>query len=420
MSTIFEVRKSKGKGRGCFALKITPKGTLILCDVTKFYCSTPALDGQRHGYFDPHWIAKPAVAVLQPAGLLVSLVAEMTLANASAELDTLCSGEPKCMPAAEAAWKMACTGYPVQAHKDLFCQIWKKTVPNYFVVPVYNQEHPIAVLLSIPGSMFNHSCVPNAVWNCTPGNIWIHASRDIQPGEEITIPYGVCNKYINQGLMENKYKAGERISGNLPFDGSCFCALCTDPKTKTAPQIEQVVKSSRASGLIQAMQQFGAEKVFPLIKKEFGGLLDPKSKEFCIPYAIAVLQDAAYANILEAALLYNQVLDVYCDSIQNRCMALIKIVQCYCNIKDVTSALHYWIILVDLHQTHYGNLEFLRREAEMFGGFEVMMQVSDGEHCFKCWQESDTQVCGRCKRFRYCSAECQKADWTEHKKLCKK
>ena len=139
----------------------------------------------------------------------------------------------------------------------------------------------------------------------------------------------------------------------------------------------------------------------------------------CCP-EVAVLQDASYAGILDASLLYLEVLDVYCDSIQNRCMALIKIVQGYCHIKDVSSALHYWLRLKDLHITHYGGLEFLHREAEMIGAFEVMMQVSDGEHCFKCFKRLPTSVCGKCKQFRYCSSECQKADWPKHKMHCKK
>lgn len=413
------LRRSSNGERGCFAKNFIPKHALILCDQTRFYCSTPSVSGKRDLYFDPWWVANPRVAVME-AGLVVSLVAEMTLADISKDIENLCSGKPKCMPIAQKAWEMACQGYPVQNAKELFREIWEKVVANYFVVPTYSQTNPIAVILSVLGSMFNHSCAPNAVWNATPGKLWIHASEDIPEGKEITIPYGVCNKYMNQKMMENRYNGNERIQGNLPFDGPCCCKICTDPKIKPSPSIEQVVKSSEARMLIQAMQKFGAEKVFPLIRKQFNGLLDPTSPEFCPPYAIAVLQDAAYADILEAALLYIKVLNFYCDTIQNRCMALVKIAQCYCNIKDVTSALHYWIILVDLHQTHYGNLEFLRREAEMFGALRMLMRVSDGEHCFKCWQKRETQVCGKCKRFRYCSPECQKADWPEHKKICKK
>lgn len=30
------------------------------------------------------------------------------------------------------------------------------------------------------------------------------------------------------------------------------------------------------------------------------------------------------------------------------------------------------------------------------------------------------KVCGKCKKVRYCSEECQKEDWTAHKSVCKK
>lgn len=39
--------------------------------------------------------------------------------------------------------------------------------------------------------------------------------------------------------------------------------------------------------------------------------------------------------------------------------------------------------------------------------------------CSMCEKETKTK-CSRCKEKRYCSAECQRKDWKEHKKLCKK
>jgi hypothetical protein len=29
-------------------------------------------------------------------------------------------------------------------------------------------------------------------------------------------------------------------------------------------------------------------------------------------------------------------------------------------------------------------------------------------------------ICGRCRRIKYCSRECQREDWKEHKKWCAK
>jgi hypothetical protein len=39
--------------------------------------------------------------------------------------------------------------------------------------------------------------------------------------------------------------------------------------------------------------------------------------------------------------------------------------------------------------------------------------------CFKCGRPNCTQQCSICRIARYCSAECQKAHWKIHKKVCK-
>lgn len=41
-----------------------------------------------------------------------------------------------------------------------------------------------------PARFLNHSCAPNCDAVCEEGRVWIAASRDIQPGEEITFNYG--------------------------------------------------------------------------------------------------------------------------------------------------------------------------------------------------------------------------------------
>lgn len=40
-----------------------------------------------------------------------------------------------------------------------------------------------------PARFLNHSCAPNCEAVCQDGHIWIVASRDISPGEEITFNY---------------------------------------------------------------------------------------------------------------------------------------------------------------------------------------------------------------------------------------
>lgn len=40
--------------------------------------------------------------------------------------------------------------------------------------------------------------------------------------------------------------------------------------------------------------------------------------------------------------------------------------------------------------------------------------------CAHCNVEGAANYCGDCSQQSYCSKECQKKDWNEHKKLCKK
>ncbi|KAI0790453.1 hypothetical protein C8Q75DRAFT_761925 [Abortiporus biennis] len=40
--------------------------------------------------------------------------------------------------------------------------------------------------------------------------------------------------------------------------------------------------------------------------------------------------------------------------------------------------------------------------------------------CFAGKANHPLQICTRCKKVAYCNAKCQKKDWAEHKKSCKK
>lgn len=45
-----------------------------------------------------------------------------------------------------------------------------------------------------PARLLNHSCVPNCESELIDGHIWIVATRDIAPGEELTFNYGYDGK----------------------------------------------------------------------------------------------------------------------------------------------------------------------------------------------------------------------------------
>merc|ERR1712070_274024 len=47
--------------------------------------------------------------------------------------------------------------------------------------------------------------------------------------------------------------------------------------------------------------------------------------------------------------------------------------------------------------------------------------VEEKPHCHNCMKEIQKPLrCGVCKKVSYCSPECQKSDWSFHKRNCKK
>lgn len=51
---------------------------------------------------------------------------------------------------------------------------------------------------------------------------------------------------------------------------------------------------------------------------------------------------------------------------------------------------------------------------------ETTPVMTDSERCSKCNFGGDLKLCQRCKKQKYCSVECQKADWKCHKVNCLK
>ena len=76
-----------------------------------------------------------------------------------------------------------------------------------------------------------------------------------------------------------------------------------------------------------------------------------------------------------------------------------------------------------------GTMEQIEQILDMSGGFQVHIGKAPNELakcinrkniCVYCTKRHQTNImtCGACKMTRYCDAECQKADWKNHKEHC--
>ncbi|HRO04578.1 MAG TPA: SET domain-containing protein [Terricaulis sp.] len=71
----------------------------------------------------------------------------------------------------------------------------------------------------------NHSCRPNCEPNIHKGRVFIHARRNIKPGEELNYDYG--KNYFNQYLKE-----------------ICGCPKCVEKRAAAAPKAAAAARKS--------------------------------------------------------------------------------------------------------------------------------------------------------------------------------
>jgi hypothetical protein len=93
----------------------------------------------------------------------------------------------------------------------------------------------------LDAARINHSCRPNAhkSWNANIGRITVHAVRDIEQGEEITISY--LDKTIEYAKRQSVLRT--------QFNFDCRCSLCLAPPPQRAESDAWVEKIRMAEDL---------------------------------------------------------------------------------------------------------------------------------------------------------------------------
>lgn len=75
-----------------------------------------------------------------------------------------------------------------------------------------------------------------------------------------------------------------------------------------------------------------------------------------------------------------------------------------------------WKIGNDL-ETAKTRINMLRNHFNGIGMQDQIITYSTSS-CNKCGKMNDLKKCGRCNKVLYCSADCQRSDWKQHKKTC--
>ncbi|KAK4652653.1 hypothetical protein QC762_501380 [Podospora pseudocomata] len=169
-------------------------------------------------------------------------------------------------------------GLSKKGRGDEATEIEDLLLTNSFTVSIQGKEF-MALFADL--SRFNHDCKPNAFiyFSETTLAMTVWASRDIEPGEEISITYSTAGL-----LSKERQQALENIWGF-----KCSCALCTSPPEvlKKSDNNRAQIRSYQASipqlaqeeKFEEALQQ--AEHMFQLVEEE--GLTDQMSDMYEYP-----------------------------------------------------------------------------------------------------------------------------------------
>jgi len=141
-------------------------------------------------------------------------------------------------------------------------------------------------------------------------------------------------------------------------------------------------------------------------------------------YAGDVDVSTAVTDILTSSVDYPELLDLVFTSVEARCLGSVP--QAAGTWGGTSAALHLLSNLVD----EMCPSQWVPRWGKMLGdsvgssSLEFTTPRTPGENDGRCkscgTQQPKLLVCSRCEGVRYCSAECQRRDWKEHKPSCGK
>ncbi|KAG6292098.1 hypothetical protein E4U09_003556 [Claviceps aff. purpurea] len=106
------------------------------------------------------------------------------------------------------------------------------------------QEYPDTQAIFLEACRINHDCQNNAVhqWNANIEQGTVHALRDIQPGEEITISYVFS--------LKSRETRQKQLKDSFDFTCSCrLCSLLEDESEERDRKLEQIVSLDQLTAL---------------------------------------------------------------------------------------------------------------------------------------------------------------------------
>ena len=197
---MYENRHSSGKGLGIFATERIPLGTRLICEDALFILKQPTAKNVYNAF-----LQLPPEVKQEYLSLTDSVFNEAT--TPTPEQQRALAIEKYYLSRAEI--------HELGGKIDSALKVFAIFANNSFELD--NEEQP-ALGIFMQATRLNHSCLPNAVhtWNSTLRKRTVHAVREIQAGEEITITYirPLQAREQRVGLLQERYGF------------TCDCAAC--------------------------------------------------------------------------------------------------------------------------------------------------------------------------------------------------